>query len=673
MSSPSSTPAAWWRVLAVLLGLLLLLAAYYWVHKPFDLSLALRLGGTLLDIGAVAVLFGVGGGLGRLSLSRLDWTLPSRAERLALETLVGLAGVSVAALALGMAGQFRGVALWGPLIVVLLLARHGLAAWLRDLRALFTRVPLPDAWSKLYALGAVLLLALALVQALAPPVAWDGMNYHLVAPSRYLADGQIRAAADNFFFGFPQLVEVLFGVAISAFGRDTTAALVHFGFGAFGLLALAGLVQRHTRAAGGWLAVILPLSAASFWLLLAWPYVDLAAFAYGAAALVVAVVWRGRRSVGWLALLGVLLGCAAGVKYTAGLLTVGIAFYVVVLARGGAWRALGIVGAAALVAFAPWLLKGLFLYGNPVYPFLFGGLGWDAERAVTFSTGGRGLVAAGELWQAALLPLAATVLGVEKGAGFAFTAGPWLLTAPLLLLIPGWPWLGASARRLALDCALIGLPLLAVWAGLAAFTEIGAQTRLMAAALPVAVAAGAVALDGLSDWPRKPIFLAFIVRVVLVGTLLLGVLEAARVTLNGGALAYSLGLTDRTAYEDVHLGAYAGAMRALDTLPAGSRVLFLWEPRTYGCPAVLMCRGDVLLDTWARAVNATDSPGAALAVLQADADYVLVWQAGLNAALEDGHFGPANRQFAAVEAALTPVWTDGILYTIYAGGMAAGQ
>ena len=264
-----------------------------------------------------------------------------------------------------------------------------------------------------------------------------------------------------------------------------------------------------------------------------------------------------------------------------------------------------------------------------------------------------------------LLPLAATVFGVEKGAGFAFSAGPGLLTAPLLL-VPGWPWLSASARRLALDCALLGLPLLAVWAALAATTEIGAQTRLMAVALPVAAVAGALALHGLAGWPRKPVFVAFIVRVAFVGMLLLGAIDAARTTLDEGAPAYLLGAIERAAYEDANLGAYAGAMRALEMLPAGSQVLFLWEPRTYGCPAAITCRGDILLDTWARAVSTHGTPEAALAALQTEAHYVLVWRAGYDAALMDARLGVVNRQFASVQdALLTPVWSDGLLYTLY--------
>ncbi len=654
-----------WRAAVVLLGVLALLVGYYWVHKPIDAALALRFGGALLDAATVGALFVVAGGVGRRSLARLDLTDLTRAERIALEAVIGLGIIGIAALALGMAGLFRGVVLWLLLGLTAVGLRAALLGWLRDTRELVSALRFDSRWAGFLAAVSLTLLALALVRALAPPHAWDAMTYHLVAPQRYLADGRIAAYADNHFFGFSQLVEILFGVVMSLFGRDTSAALVHFGFGVLALFLTAGLARRYANAETGWLAALLLLSAHSIWLLLGWAYVDLAVLAYGAAALVAAGRWRETRASSWLALLGVIAGLAFGVKYTAVALAVALALYVLWHApRYALSNGLRFGGAAFLFAL-PWLLKGALLYGNPIYPFLFGGLNWDVARSETFSTLGSGLLAAGGAWQLPVLPIAATVLGVESGAGFAFTAGPWLLTAPLLLLV-GWRWLDGRARRLALDCLLLGAPLLVFWIILAAVSDIGAQTRLVMMALPLAAAAGALGFFALAHMPDKPIHLSFVVRAAFTLTLILSVIDAARATVREQAIPYLFAAVDRDAVLDANLEAHAGAMRALATLPPGSRVRLMWEPRSYHCPASVTCIPDLLFDQWARPLQRGQTPGELLQMWKSEGDYLLVWETGYAAQRDDPRFAAENAQFpAARDRWLTPVWTDGVRYTLY--------
>ena len=58
------------RALLIFVGLFALLIGYYWVHKPFDIAVALLLGGALLDVVTVAILFVIAGGIGRALLAR---------------------------------------------------------------------------------------------------------------------------------------------------------------------------------------------------------------------------------------------------------------------------------------------------------------------------------------------------------------------------------------------------------------------------------------------------------------------------------------------------------------------------------------------------------------------------------------------------------------------------
>src|SRR5690349_7310608 len=95
-------PVRIWRIVVVLVGVLALLLAYYWVHKltgtpdqpAEDIALALVFGGALLDVLTVIALFAIAGGIGRRALSRLDLAL-TRPERIAIEGALGLGVISL--------------------------------------------------------------------------------------------------------------------------------------------------------------------------------------------------------------------------------------------------------------------------------------------------------------------------------------------------------------------------------------------------------------------------------------------------------------------------------------------------------------------------------------------------------------------------------------------------
>lgn len=701
------------RLFIALTGIMAALVGYYWVHKPLDPTLIARLGGALLD-GLAALLLALGsGGLGRRLLPWLARAGLSRAERVALEGLIGLGALGLLALLLGLAGQYRMAAFWALLTGLALLSRRAALGWAADARgvggtviaSMIGRHPAPPFARMLLAFCGALLL-LALLNALTPPTAFDALNYHLVGPARYLAAGAVTAQPDNHFLGFPQGVEILFGAALGLFGRETAAAPLHALYGLLGLLALGGLLRRHAGVEAGALAAALLLSAYSLWLLFGWAYADLALLGYGAAALVAVAALRGgagdaRR---WALLLGVVTGCALGVKYTAvglagaaalALLLAGLrrrdekqqhspqrhrgdsgnaevaGTRQVVSAPGRALILLAIFGGAAGAVFLPWALKGLLLYHNPVYPFAFGGLNWDAERAAIFSTAGQGLLGTERAWQLLALPLAATVFGVEKGEGFSFSAGPWLLTAPFLLALT-WDGLNADARRLARAALALGAPLLVFWAALAATSGIGAQTRLMTMALPAAAALGALGMQGMAGWPRRPFNLLFVVRALLALTLVFALLDAARQTVSSQVLPYLMGTISREQYRAANIvpggAAYTQMAARLAGLPAGSQVRLLFEPRTYDCPRALACLGDILFDHWARALRNERTPEAVFAGWRAAGDdYVVVFNPGYEFNAQDARFAAENALFpAALDAAMTPLWTDAAgFYTLY--------
>lgn len=667
-----------WRAPLIVAALCALLISYYLIHKPISLAMAAALGGAAADALIVGLIGTIAGGIGRRALSRLPLGHLSRAEALAVEGAVGLGLIAVGVLMIGLAGGFRAGPLWGVLMVVGLLTLRQSMGWWRSLgytlREVFTSLNTP--WSRFLGVLILIFLGAALMRAFAPPAAWDALAYHLTGPREYLAQGSISAHPENFFLGFSQNGEMLFGLAMSLLGRDTSAAPVHALWGVLGLCATGGIVRRYLNRDAALTAILCLLMGYSFDLLFGWAYVDLILFAYGAAVLVIADLWWVTRQPGALITLGLMLGLAVGTKYVA----VGLVFALLIFVIGISWGSGGIrlcirnfllilIPAGAI--FSPWALKGLMHYGNPVYPFFFNGLNWDAERSRIFATAETSLIEAGNLWQLPVLPIAATILGVEKadtGSGFFFTAGVWLLSLPWLIPIV-WRWLDESSRRLTLLCAGVGIPLIAFWMAFAVFSAVGTQTRLMLFGFPAAAAACGITFYGLGRCPRKPLDLGFAARTLLTLTAILSGIEFLSSTLDSGVPAYffsEYGSRDR--YLAGALGTHYGAMEALRQVPPGSVVRLMWEPRNYYCPTEIKCLPDVVLDHWIHPLRTGRTPEALMTSWRESGEgYLLVFEPGFAYYLnEDQRYASELNQFKPlVERLMHPVWSDGGSYTLY--------
>jgi hypothetical protein len=652
-----------WRLILILAGLTALLIAYYWIHKPINLSLIQSLGGAFIDLITVGVIAVIAGGIGSRALVWLSLEVISPSERAALEGVIGLGFMSSGVLILGLLGLYRGGVLWPLLLIVGLILRRDALSWWRNFRNVLRDSFQPGTtWAGFLSILSLFLLFLALLHAVSPPVAWDALTYHLVGPKLYLAAGRINALPGNVFMGFPQSVELLYGTAMSLFNRDTAAAPLHFLFGLFAVLATAGITRRYTNVATARLAPALLLTAYSVWGLFGKPYVDLAVMAYGALALSGVSAWHETRDRRWLIVLGICAGQALSTKYPSVLLIAAIGLYIALISPRQAFANWIIVGLVALVVVFPWLLKGLLLYQNPVYPFIFGGVNWDALHAQQFSRG-TGFIGSPNLWQLPILPLAATVFGIETSGVYSFTIGPWLLTAPLLLAMT-WPFLDQSARRLAGECLRLGLPLLALWMITAALIGLSSQTRLIIELLPTAAVAGSIGFQGLMRLPKRPLNIDFVARLIVAFTWVLTGVEAMVATLQ--PLQYLLATLDQDTFIYLNLGDHFEALRQLDNKEPGAQVVLLWEPRSYYCPASVNCIPDILLDRWSHALKTGKTPNQVFREWQQQGiSYLILWREGYDFVVRENMAAPEDKLFgAAIQRWMAPVWSNGS-YTLY--------
>ncbi|MEO1290805.1 MAG: hypothetical protein AAFV93_23960, partial [Chloroflexota bacterium] len=103
--------------LITLMGIMLVMALYFWGHNVGESALTIRNGLTsttliAFDIGIVFALVMVTGAIGRRVLSVMDFSVLSIGERVAIDSLLGLGIISLIAVTLGLLGQFN-LLIWG--------------------------------------------------------------------------------------------------------------------------------------------------------------------------------------------------------------------------------------------------------------------------------------------------------------------------------------------------------------------------------------------------------------------------------------------------------------------------------------------------------------------------------------------------------------------------------
>jgi hypothetical protein len=626
-------------VVGVLLWVIAVLPAYYVVHKPLTgepafapLALALNLQNVLLavlglfaDLALLVLTLAVTAAWGSRIGRRLGVVFESGLEQWALGAVLGLGLLGTAVFGLAVVG---GLHRWLGYVVLLIL---GLAA-LSEIRALgqwlisgLRRLrPTGIPWLWLYT-GLIGLLSLGL--ALLPPTSWDALVYHLQGPRLYLEAHRLIAVPENFYLNWPAQVEMLFTWGMLLKG-DTLAKLFHWIFWPLTAALLYILSRRAvTPHAGRW-AVALWASVPFAAELAGVAYVDLALTAFVLAGVYAFFRWTDSLRDGWLALSGLFIGLAMASKYTAATWLILLGLLLIYHAwrhhrQPMVWivaRTTGFAVVAGLVL-TPWLVKNWLVTGNPIYPFVFGGVGWNSTREAWLTWPGHGYSRNPLDYLA--LPWLATVLGTSGTPAFDATIGPLLLClVPLIFLFRRRP------RAVNYGLALAGGQLAYLAITMYRYIYL-AETRLILPAFALLCVAAAFALYRLPALDRRSFRLSWVVGVVVTLVLIVNLVAEARAFLAVRPVAPLLGVESHRDYLARRLGSYSDAMRHInDRLPAQARLLFLWEPRGYYCQRPT--RADATLDNLAQLRVAHGKTEDALAALQADGfTHLLLHRAGL--------------------------------------------
>ena len=630
----------WWLMaIIIILWTALLVGGFFWAHKPFDLTLLAGLGRTLGSMGVWLGLTALGAALGRRLMGPAladEWPF----TRLALTAGVGLGLLAVLMGLIGLLGGLRPPVAWGVVLLLAGLLWRDLRHTLADVRRL--ALPRPGSrWQRWFLFYGLFSLSLTLVTALAPPIAWDSLVYHLTGPKLYIAAGRLGHPIDLPYLGFPALGQMQFTLGMLLIG-DGVAALLHFGYGLLALALTVGLARRAFGDTAAWFAGVILLSVPSLFTLMSWPYVDITLMYYATAAFYAFYRWRaayqqGQAETAWLVLMGLYCGFSGGVKYTAVVIPLALALSL----AASCWRdglvalarRLAIVAAIALLLVLPWLLENWLTTGNPVYPFfLDDALYWDAWRGWWYDRPGTGLAATAP-WRLPLVPLEATILGTQGSNFYEATIGPLLLLAAGLLLFV-WRCLSREEKRVAGHMLLFFLLNYLLWINGVARTGLLLRIRFLFPVFGVIAVLGGVAMARLPELRRPQLDINWMVLVFFNLTLALSLFTLAVDFLALNPLPVVVGVEAREQYLARTQGTYQAVLDEVNGLPPAARIYFLWEPRSYRCQAD--CWPDALLDRWLRL---TQDEGLAPAGIAArwraeGVTHVLLHQQGLDFIVE---------------------------------------
>ncbi len=625
-----------WLGAGALLWPVVIVCLYYIPHKPLSPATALAAARAVLDVILSAALVTTASGLAGALCPRPH---PDRLAALVIQASLGLGAASVLLLAGGMLGLLQRWVLWLGLAVPAVLLRRPIADWLRGWWDV-VRGGLPKSGfvRVLCALGGLVLLA-SLLEALAPPVHFDALVYHLALPQEFLRAQRLIFTPDNPFWGMPLGAEMLYTWAM-ALGRARTAAVLGW---FVGVLGLAGVVAAG-RGLGrnvGWVAAAALLSGETLAASMGWAYADGMVALHATAALLALDAWRREGRPAMAAWAGAAAGMAFGAKYSGAVVMAGGAAAVLFSARmqRRGWALVAFVAAAGLAAL-PWLVKNMLIVGDPFFPFLGESPWMNATRQAFY----RGLPFTPPGAQVLLTPILATLQGVEGAPGFAASLGPLLLG-----LLPGVVLARRRMVKEALPVVVYVLLGWLVWSVGRLYSPQLAQSRLYYGLFPAWAVLAGVGHVGLSRVRLGRVRVRRVVQ-VLVGLVLgFAAISALVGTAQMRTAAAAFGLEMEPEYRLRRLGATVLAMEQVRALE-GASVLFLWEPRGMDCAPA--CRADAWIDRWYADRRAHGSSERILEAWRASGvTHVLVYRAGMEyVRMTDPRYTPED--WAELEALL---------------------
>lgn len=657
------------RIVLVMLFALLVLAGYFIVHKPITPESAAALGLVTWRVLVSLFIMILAGGIGNRTGIHIDENPLSSAV---IQSGLGLGILSVYVLAIGSTLGVNWITLgFIPLAICSLLYRS-VFKWVRQVTAALQEI-LGGAgiFEKWLAFFMLVIFAASLITALSPPFHYDALMYHLVMPQTYIQQGRITHIPWLVMTGMPQCTEMLYTMAILPGGLPA-ASVTGWMIGLMAILGISGFFQTGFQSGSriGWVAAASLLAGETFASSLSWAYIDWMGLFFGVCCLISLQAWLTSERAPSLFLAGIFAGLAFTTKYTGGILFLcGFAAVLILTNKNLHYSGRALVKTillfcgGAVVFPTVWLSRNLIITGSPVYPFFFPAAEMDAVRLSVY----QGAEPYGEWWEGFVLPIRATLWGLESAEGYSVSIGP------LLLILASGNLLRQRTLKVSEKNALrLGVIFFfALWF----FWGIGnrlsgylIQTRMYFSIFPALAILAALGWDAIRETRWKTIRLSHFFGAVILLSLGFSLSNLVLQTIKQDSIKVVTGFTSENDYLDNNLGWYAPAMRAIHDLPSGSKTLFLYEPRGLTC--VPDCDPDEILDQWklSRLTAISNSISELELWKQKGYNYLLINQAGMDflADGKDPHHPAAEIQaLKDLLKQLKPVQSFGESYRIF--------
>lgn len=515
-------------------------------------------------------------GSGHLFLHFLDLSL-SKTESILLALLLGLGVFSLGIMILGLVGKLN---ILGILVWMALSGFVTCLEWIRVTSEDDVRIQLADKISSRSHYDALLhiiifaAIPLLLVEVLTPVWDYDALLYHLEIPRQFLAEGKIYFDSTVWRSAYPFLGEMPFLVGI-VFGLDSLAKLINLTYAVLFVSSVYAFSLRFLGQQVAITATTILIGAPAFLLWATWASVDYAWAAYEFWSIYAISLWlTDNHGVvpKWLALAGIMSGFAASTKYLS---------LPVLLIAGAivAWKSIEkakrpipklinnllIFGFSAGLVMGAWYIKNWLWTGNPIYPLVFGGPGWDPLKNEILNDYVRSF-GTGKAWlDYLLLPLHVYTQQSR------FATIPIEVIHPTLWLSFFFPFVIKSTKT---------LTVIVVYAAVC-FLWWVMNSQVIRFLIPLSAFAAIMAAGVIERFPS--LLRNFLKFGLLGGLMLLGLIHQIVTIQSIGAWDYFLGQKSAAEVLEKVNNDFSTISYIQDSLSADAKALFLWDGRGYYC------------------------------------------------------------------------------------------
>lgn len=570
----------------------LIIIGYYVTHKPVNPSQTITFithtWKIFLGLGVITL----AGGLGRIFFrfeNQPAWV------RCYLQAGIGIGILSILVLIIGSTWKINLLIIIGLLLILSLITFRSSISWFKDL---FRKEANPyqqcNGSTKIIIILLGLVFLSQLLVSLAPATRYDALNYHLTLPKTYLIQEKVSDIPWLVMSGMPQVSEMVYTV-LMGLGGESSVLVFNGLIGALITLGLVGYLGNKIDQESTWVGVASLFGGFTFASALSWGYVDLMAAFFGLGVVVLLDDYRKSGGEKAVFLAGIFSGLAFGCKYPAGVIflagLLSLIIYFVKNKNKNWFKSIGLFCLGAGLLALPWLIKNFAFTGNPIYPFFFESGSMNQIRLTVY----QGMAPYGNLLDLFLLPIRATIMGVDGAHGYSVSMGPLLLGLGVIAFL-GWEEKDLEQKLSIVNAGLIAFFGILVWAIGNQFSGYLIQTRFYFVLFPAFAILAGFGYFQVKQYKIGQVRIKRLVNIFVIMVLAFNSFQLIADVVEKDVLPNVFGFQSNQEYLEKNLGWYARAIDEMNLLDEDKKVLFLYEPRGFGC--IPKCDPDEILDHW---------------------------------------------------------------------------